>query len=256
MDTSENPKFATESDEIVDSPQTDAEELLTTLASEPFNIDNPQCTRKLHELWEFIFVDEPVPELPADFNWKKLGFQSRKPQTDFRGVGVLSLDCLLYMASTNPAAMRGILDDLKPGKRYPFVPASINICALILCHLRLSDCVPPVSFRDVPQCTIKRRKQMMALLSTKDARAAFGDLFIQVMLKLHQVWLTSGTKERSPDYTDFGPSIKLTAISLRALVNRVPKMQSTDDFASILEINPEAWSTYLGNGWAAYVDML
>lgn len=257
-----NRNFAIDPEKCLDRPlmseehRADAEEFLTTLAAAPFDIEDPRCAHKLRELWELIFVEESLPDLPADDRWKRLGFQSRTPHTDFRGGGVFSLDCLIYMAKKNRSDTQRILQDVSQASGYPFVPACINVCVLILCHLRLTDCVSPVSFRNVPQCTRRRQKKMMAFLSTGDIRESFGDLFIQVMLKLHQIWLNAGSENRLPGLHDFGHTIMLTGISLRALINRVSKMQTTDDFAAIMDISPEAWSTCIGNGWCAFVDLV
>eukprot|EP00397_Hematodinium_sp_SG-2012_P032033 GEMP01034073.1.p1 GENE.GEMP01034073.1~~GEMP01034073.1.p1 ORF type:complete len:291 (+),score=62.40 GEMP01034073.1:442-1314(+) len=257
----------------------DAASFLAEISAEPFNINDPRCANKLRELWGLVFEGEETPSLPADERWKRLGFQSRTPHTDFRGGGVFSLDCVILMARKEPAAVRKLLEDVhKSASGYPFVCACINVCVLILSHLTLTACMPPVSVAQVPLATTRRRKLMMSLLAKGNVRETFGDLFVQVMLKLHHLWLQeenedAGATARSflcpcpspwnkktrnslSGQHDFSRAITLTGVSFRTLVNRSARMRSPDEFHNIQDIIPDAWVTYFSNGWDALVDVI
>eukprot|EP00397_Hematodinium_sp_SG-2012_P029682 GEMP01031382.1.p1 GENE.GEMP01031382.1~~GEMP01031382.1.p1 ORF type:complete len:267 (+),score=52.83 GEMP01031382.1:79-879(+) len=243
-----------------DEESDDAASFLAKISAEPFNINDPRCANKLRELWELVFVGEETPSLPSDARWKRLGFQSRSPGTDFRGGGVFSLDCMILMARKEPAAVRKLREDVrKSASGYPFVCACINVCVLILSHLNLTTCVSPVSVEQVPLATIRQRKCMTSLLSIGDVRETFGELFVQVMLKFHQLWL----REQTPGSTslfgrlhDVRRAMTLTGVSFRTLVNRSARMRSSDEFKCIQDIIPDAWATYFSNGWGALVDVI
>ncbi len=51
---------------------------------------------------------EPLEERIGD-QWSKIGFQGKDPATDFRGMGLLGLDDLLYMAKNHPSLCSRIL---------------------------------------------------------------------------------------------------------------------------------------------------
>eukprot|EP00397_Hematodinium_sp_SG-2012_P046762 GEMP01052954.1.p1 GENE.GEMP01052954.1~~GEMP01052954.1.p1 ORF type:complete len:245 (+),score=58.22 GEMP01052954.1:280-1014(+) len=211
----------------------DAASFLAEISAEPFNINDPRCANKLRELWGLVFEGEETPSLPADERWKRLGFQSRTPHTDFRGGGVFSLDCVILMARKEPAAVRKLLEDVhKSASGYPFVCACINVCVLILSHLTLTACMPPVSVAQVPLATTRRRKLMMSLLAKGNVRESL-----------------SGQH-------DFSRAITLTGVSFRTLVNRSARMRSPDEFHNIQDIIPDAWVTYFSNGWDALVDVI
>eukprot|EP00931_Biecheleriopsis_adriatica_P079130 TRINITY_DN52541_c0_g1_i1.p1 TRINITY_DN52541_c0_g1~~TRINITY_DN52541_c0_g1_i1.p1 ORF type:complete len:306 (+),score=73.28 TRINITY_DN52541_c0_g1_i1:41-919(+) len=81
---------------------------------------------------------EKPPTSSKDARWKLLGFQSEDPRTDFRGGGLMSLRCMLFMADINAprfckmiresAGMSGEKSGKKGDNYYPFSAAVINMC--------------------------------------------------------------------------------------------------------------------------------
>jgi len=229
----------------------DPTDFLKQAGSEPFNIDNPTHAEKLRHLWYLAFGHDPEgsPELPADPKWKRLGFQSNTPATDFRGGGVFSLDMVIFFFQNNPEEGKKMLNDTSGQNGYPFVPACINVTVLILHHLSLTNCVPPV---DSSAASARRKRMMLSILS-QNIKEAFGFLFMHVMMKLHNMWLIESQK---PDHTllQFGRTLELTAICVRTLVNNSDSMENPSDFDYVMDVNPESWYTWISNSWDYFID--
>lgn len=97
---------------------------------------------------------QTLPQGRRDPRWKLLGFQDEDPRTDFRGGGLLSLKCLIWMTNANlPRVARLIREsrgegDLDADQWYPFAAAVINVCFelsnwLLLDQRRDGGKVPP-----------------------------------------------------------------------------------------------------------------
>ena len=68
--------------------------------------------------------------------WLALGFQGRDPATDFRGMGLLGLIQLLYLATHHGAtAVIEQLHSVSGGASFPLSVAGINLSQLLLRHL-------------------------------------------------------------------------------------------------------------------------
>ena len=93
----------------------------------PYDKANAAHEAKLLRLWQLARPDEALVGRVSP-QWKTLGFQGSDPATDFRGMGVLGLELLLFMAERRPADMRKILDNRLD---YPFACAAINVAALM-----------------------------------------------------------------------------------------------------------------------------
>ena len=77
-------------------------------------------------------------ELPSA-KWLQLGFQGDDPATDFRGMGVLGLQNLVYFGEHYPEVFQRLVS--KQRKRdYPLACAGINVTAMLVDLLRLRDC--------------------------------------------------------------------------------------------------------------------
>lgn len=62
-----------------------------------------------------------------DERWKLVGFQGSNPVTDFRGMGLLSLQCLLYISKYYPTKVREMID-----RTYPLCCSAINIASFVV----------------------------------------------------------------------------------------------------------------------------
>jgi ELMO domain-containing protein len=59
-----------------------------------------------------------VPHKLLTNDWKEIGFQNKNPRTDFRGGGVLSLQCLKYFVKKQPDLFK---DMLSSGSEFFFI---------------------------------------------------------------------------------------------------------------------------------------
>ena len=85
---------------------------------------------QLQELWSLY---QPLIEYPGQKHnlWKTIGFQGDNPMTDFRGLGSLSIKCLIYMGKTRPGLTKRLILNQR---EYPLCCAAINILNM-LCNL-------------------------------------------------------------------------------------------------------------------------
>ena len=70
---------------------------MLTLSRLPFDAANADHRTLLEQYWRAT-TGEPLPA-PTGPHWQRLGFQGDDPATDFRGMGVLGLHQLLYLAT-------------------------------------------------------------------------------------------------------------------------------------------------------------
>lgn len=100
------------------------------LRKEPYSSENTSHEKKLMQLWNLMMPNTPLKERISK-QWGDIGFQGKDPQTDFRGMGVLSLENLLFFASTHTAAARKVLSHSHhPHFWFSYAIAGINITSL------------------------------------------------------------------------------------------------------------------------------
>lgn len=74
-----------------------------------------------------LLSNPPVPPFAATSQfWRDLGFQSDDPQHEFRGTGMLGLQCLLHFVAAHPATARALMRS-----PMPFAASSINVTGLV-----------------------------------------------------------------------------------------------------------------------------
>jgi len=100
----------------------------------PFNDEDPTHHEELVRLWTLFFPEDPFT-LQSSL-WKKLGFQSDNPLTDFRASGFFGLKNLLFFAEKYPAKFQWLVDiqEKRSGEYYPFAIASFNV-TMMICEL-------------------------------------------------------------------------------------------------------------------------
>ena len=74
----------------------------------PYDADNAEHEEKLIQLWSHLMPDQPL-ESRISKQWTEIGFQGNDPKTDFRGMGMLGLENLLYLSNKYSAIARHIL---------------------------------------------------------------------------------------------------------------------------------------------------
>ncbi|KAK0078287.1 hypothetical protein PV325_002728 [Microctonus aethiopoides] len=101
-----------------------------------YNSDDPNHELLLLKLWNLLKSDEPL-ESRVTKQWQDIGFQGDDPKTDFRGMGILGLENLVYFAEEYPrAAAHALLHSTHPRYGYAFAIVGINITSMALRLLR------------------------------------------------------------------------------------------------------------------------
>ncbi|KAF9345302.1 hypothetical protein BGX26_003310, partial [Mortierella sp. AD094] len=74
-----------------------------------YDSTNPAHERKLMLLWELLCPQEKLDGRYTK-KWTEIGFQGKDPATDFRGMGMLGLDDLVYYAKYYPISSKHALE--------------------------------------------------------------------------------------------------------------------------------------------------
>lgn len=95
-----------------------------------YDADNFTHESKLYELWERLMPDEPLIGRVTK-QWQDIGFQGDDPKTDFRGMGMLGLENLLYFAKEyQTAASHALSHSRHPVYGYTFAIVGINLTSM------------------------------------------------------------------------------------------------------------------------------
>lgn len=158
--------------------------LINLLAKINFDPEKQSHNSLLNSLWESYF--------PKDIHvkWELLGFQRcDQPYSDFRGVGILALVCLLYFSLAHPFESKLIHRESSNSKYwYSFAVTGINITSWLRDWLNQRD-------RRIIQFFYKTDNDINMLV-------IFCELFSFIFLKFHSFWM-----ERKPKNILEFPSI-------------------------------------------------
>ncbi|KAG0243778.1 hypothetical protein BGW41_001290 [Actinomortierella wolfii] len=101
-----------------------------------YDSTNPTHERKLMTLWSLM---KPGEKLEGRYTkqWTEIGFQGKDPSTDFRGMGMLGLDDLVYYAKHYPESSHYALECSNDEHSwYSYAIVGINITAFAVQTLR------------------------------------------------------------------------------------------------------------------------
>lgn len=114
-------------------------EVLSRIRETKFEIENEEHEAKLEECWGYFFpgVLRRGPLYKSE-DWKLLGFQGCDPTTDFRGMGMLGLEQLIFLAGNFPAKANKMLTEAGQNVQtgYPLACVGINISFFVFELLR------------------------------------------------------------------------------------------------------------------------
>jgi len=97
----------------------------------PYDSNNDEHEKKLLKLWELMKPDEPLNSRRSN-QWQDIGFQGDDPATDFRGMGVLGLEQLVFFIQYDyDNALHCLKISLHPRIGFPFAVCGITVTALI-----------------------------------------------------------------------------------------------------------------------------
>ena len=100
-----------------------------------FSPTEPAHVELLKQFWEGMMPETRMPSFVGEGSddWTLLGFQGKKPQTDFRGMGILGLTQLAWFAKHRGQRARECLRESTVQPRYfPFAATGINITAFLV----------------------------------------------------------------------------------------------------------------------------
>ncbi|KAF9429694.1 hypothetical protein BGZ94_009845 [Podila epigama] len=101
-----------------------------------YDSTNPTHERKLLLLWDLLCPNEKLTGRYTK-QWTDIGFQGKDPATDFRGMGMLGLDDLVYYAKYYPESSKKALEcSHHETQWYSFAIVGINITAFAVQTLR------------------------------------------------------------------------------------------------------------------------
>jgi len=98
--------------------------------------DNLEHEQQLLKLWNLLMPYEPL-DARVTKQWQDIGFQGDDPKTDFRGMGMLGLENLVYFAQEYPSTATHVLSHSHhPRYGYAFAIVGINLTSMALKLLR------------------------------------------------------------------------------------------------------------------------
>lgn len=107
-------------------------EEVKTSAAIPYDCGNGVHEQSLLLLWNELMPDSRL-EARVTKQWQDIGFQGDDPKTDFRGMGTLGLDNLVYFASKyTHLARRALSRSMHPAHGYAFAIVGINLTSMAL----------------------------------------------------------------------------------------------------------------------------
>lgn len=95
-----------------------------------YDADDLNHERKLYDLWDNLMPHEKL-ESRVTKQWQDIGFQGDDPKTDFRGMGLLGLENLLFFATEYKTPASHVLShSLHPVYGYAFAIVGINLTSM------------------------------------------------------------------------------------------------------------------------------
>lgn len=105
-----------------------------------YDKNNTDHEALLMRLWSATYPDTKLDSRVSE-QWKLLGFQGTDPATDFRGMGLLGLEQLVYFAENHNDIFRKIVNGqiARKEREYPVAVAGINITQKLYEILKVND---------------------------------------------------------------------------------------------------------------------
>jgi hypothetical protein len=164
----------------------------------PFSIENVNHKDELIKLWN-LFYQSPFTLQSPD--WKRLGFQSETPLSDFRASGYFGLKNILYFAEKYPTKLQILVDfnEIRSGQSYPFAIASFNVTMMICELLGWGWKRPGVSTAKNPAVYSKLTTMLFSdTYSLELAENIFSELYCLALVETDREWI-----ESKAGYMDF-----------------------------------------------------
>jgi len=104
--------------------------VILELKHERYSTDNELHEIKLLKIWENSSIEKLNNRITKQ--WSYLGFQGTDPATDFRGMGRLALETMLFFTENEKNSKNFILKSNHPTTGFPFAMLVINLTSLLV----------------------------------------------------------------------------------------------------------------------------
>jgi len=195
--------------------------------SVPYDKENSIDQAKLRELWALsqgnATGEDPGDniQLVGDPRWRTIGFQGDDPSTDFRGAGMLGLDCLLYLGRNHGVVFSDLLKKSVDKNRgpYTFCCACFNVVMRIQAHFNIGN--PDVKLMPLKlYASQASRHTLVNLLESEDA---FEEIFVICLRMLDAIWAAE-CRRTGPDRLDlFNNAVDKMHVTMEAHMSTGPE---------------------------------
>jgi hypothetical protein len=186
---------------------------LLPLRDERYDSKNADHESLLMKLWHQAFPDEELTARKSE-QWVKLGFQGQDPATDFRSMGMLGLDNLLYVTCQHYKPIRDILDQ---DRDYPFSVSLINISHTLLGEMNISARVTQHSLTENDVSIWESDIFLFLCLQARRVQYPYEELVGTVCELFDLVWV-----RENGSYMRFGELLNTTMDILRQVIAAKP----------------------------------
>lgn len=165
-----------------------------------YDPDDASHVRRLLLLWKGAFPNLALAG-KVSTQWKMLGFQGADPATDFRGGGLLSLDCMLWLSREREAVFRKLIESrsaIAPG----FALVVINVVHMLKFVLRLEDGVNAFGHQPLRARELRKWAHIFAAYE-----CSFKALVASCVEVAYHVWELFVARQTSATVMDFTPAV-------------------------------------------------
>lgn len=181
--------------------------VLESRAALSYDSNNPDHETKLLKLWSLLNPEEELTSRKSE-QWQTIGFQGLDPATDFRGMGILGLEQLLYFSTNYNDTARHILScSHHTYSWYSFAITGINLTSLALDLLR-------------------KRHIQFYLLSHESTVETFNEFYCYLFTSFNNFWFSQPQPVTVMNFNEVFKIFKKQIIS--ELVNQKPIIINTE----------------------------
>lgn len=175
------------------------------LRATPYDADNLEHEQRLLQLWSLLQPGVPLMTRKTK-QWQNIGFQGDDPKTDFRGMGLLGLENLLYFAKEYNTAARHILSHSHhPKHGYSFAIVGINLTHMTY-RLLMEGCAKTHMFNVCASSPMESQRRPML--------KHFHHLYSYLFVEFDKFWLS----EKPKDVMEFNRIRDLFENNIRTLL--------------------------------------
>jgi hypothetical protein len=181
----------------------------------PYDPQNTEHVTLLTKLWYILKNNEELTGMISN-QWSDIGFQGKDPSTDFRGMGLLGLENLIYFSQKHRVEARDMIT-----REYPFAVTGINITHFILGLLK-----PKLDGDTTPLKELMVEEQFSDGFVSRNVIDnqcfLFEELYCIIFRCFDYIWrLEDGT------YFRFGEILKMVEAKFLSVLSKKPKNYSS-----------------------------